>query len=394
MLLASCYLCILAAMAGGPFVARNGRMYRSVLGDPGMRWAQKGKGISETPKRPVGPRMQLFFYSLCSKAMPANFTVIPRASDTCSAPLVGRVIGLGEVERANSTDCCKDCLSRPWCLAWTEVEPGLCAFKDNTLPEGIVPTGMLETPQSAPIVWQRRSSVRVFQPDQRAPAPRYANCIVDGQQVVTPADNAAQTPLGVDEEWFAVLKEQSLGELCKEPAPPHEHRPLLATATPSYFWTVMSQNGNALANLGADGSCLPQCYHEADSTRAAGWPPAVNASASLCQTPVLLAEHSDSPTPRTTRHRFNHLPMNQAKVMVDYTQPTTLHGRFNWTYDLDSDLAVGEGSFPLDRSLGVWEWWYDEKRQKGLTRGLLRRPTQRTDAPAAARSLLCLTHPC
>ena len=89
MLLASCYLCILAAMAGGPFVARNGRMYRTpqrVLGDPGMRRAQKGKGISETTKRPVGPRMQLFFYSLCSKAMPANFTVIPRASDTCSAP--------------------------------------------------------------------------------------------------------------------------------------------------------------------------------------------------------------------------------------------------------------------------------------------------------------------
>jgi hypothetical protein len=78
--------------------------------------------------------MQLFFYSLCSKAMPANFTVAPASSDICSAAVAGR-IGQGAVERVASDDCCAACLARPWCLAWTEAAPGTCELKDNSLPE-------------------------------------------------------------------------------------------------------------------------------------------------------------------------------------------------------------------------------------------------------------------
>ena len=146
-------------------VARNGRTYRSVLGDPGMRWkkptraagrrdtrgaeqptaeklvdgdassrralaAQPAVGVQTTQ----APRMQLFFYSLCSKAMPANFSVVPAPSDTCSAPVDG-ILGQGMVERVESGDCCAACLMRPWCLAWTETKPGTCALKDNALPE-------------------------------------------------------------------------------------------------------------------------------------------------------------------------------------------------------------------------------------------------------------------
>lgn len=103
-------------------VARNHRTYRSVLGDPGMRWKAAA----------AAPRMQLFFYSLCSKAMPANFTVAPASSDSCSAPVAGR-IGQGAVERVASDDCCAACLARPWCLAWTEAAPGTCELKDNSL---------------------------------------------------------------------------------------------------------------------------------------------------------------------------------------------------------------------------------------------------------------------
>ena len=51
------------------------------------------------------------------------------------------------------------------------------------------------------------------------PSPRYANCIVDGKQTITAADNAAQVPDDQDEEWFAVLKEQMLAGKCAEPAP-------------------------------------------------------------------------------------------------------------------------------------------------------------------------------
>jgi hypothetical protein len=29
---------------------------------------------------------------------------------------------------------------------------------------------------------------------------------------------------------------------------------------------------------------------------------------------------------------------------------------------------MAEGDFPRDKSLGVWEWWWDERQQKGFTR--------------------------
>lgn len=64
--------------------------------------------------------------------------------------------------------------------------------------------------------------------------------------------------------------------------------------------------------------------------------------------------------------------MNQGKVMVEYTDPATLHGRFNWTFELDQDLSVAEADFPHDKSLGVWEWWYDDQEQKGFVRVLTR----------------------
>ena len=60
--------------------------------------------------------------------------------------------------------------------------------------------------------------------------------------------------------------------------------------------------------------------------------------------------------------------MNQAKVMVGYTDSTTLRGRFNWTFELDQELGVPEAQFPSDKSLGVWEWWYDEAEQNGVVR--------------------------
>ena len=67
---------------------------------------------------------------------------------------------------------------------------------------------------------------------------------------------------------------------------------------------------------------------------------------------------------------FNNKPMNQAKVLVGYTDPsdTRLKGRFNWTFQLDADLAVAEADFPMDTDLGVWEWWVDESSGKGVVR--------------------------
>merc|ERR1712228_225900 len=128
--------------------------------------------------------------------------------------------------------------------------------------------------------------------------------------------------------------------------------------------TVMSQNGNAPSNLGSDASCVPQCYHQADNDRPAGWPPAVNASPAICPAGRI---HANMIT-RRDRRLFNDLPMNQAKVMVGYTDPVTLHGKFNWTFELDQDLAVPEKDFPMEKSLGVWEWWYNEEDQKGFVR--------------------------
>lgn len=100
-----------------------------------------------------------------------------------------------------------------------------------------------------------------------------------------------------------------------------------AGATPSYFWTVMSQNGNAPASLGSDDACVPQCYHQADEDRPAGWPPAVNASAALCP----AGRPHEIASPSTRRRLFNNQPMNQAKTLIRYTDLTSLRGGFNWT---------------------------------------------------------------
>ncbi len=64
------------------------------------------------------------------------------------------------------------------------------------------------------------------------------------------------------------------------------------------------------------------------------------------------------------------MPMNQGKVMValaDGADPE-LVGAFNWTFELDADLAVPEADFPADQSLGVWSWRYDATQGKGIVR--------------------------
>ena len=58
--------------------------------------------------------------------------------------------------------------------------------------------------------------------------------------------------------------------------------------------------------------------------------------------------------------------------MVRYTDPadhdSALAGGFNWTFELDADLAVPEADFPMDKSLGVFSWRYDEARGSGVVR--------------------------
>ena len=51
-------------------------------------------------------------------------------------------------------------------------------------------------------------------------------------------------------------KEQRLAEKCAVAAPAGAP----PRATPSHFWTVMSQNGNAPSAVGTDAECLPYCY--------------------------------------------------------------------------------------------------------------------------------------
>lgn len=48
--------------------------------------------------------MQFFMYGLCSKALPANFSVVPSISDTTKV-FQNRLIGIGEVDRVKSADC-------------------------------------------------------------------------------------------------------------------------------------------------------------------------------------------------------------------------------------------------------------------------------------------------
>ena len=182
---------------------------------------------------------------------------------------------------------------------------------------------------------------------QTLPSPRYANCIVDGKQVVTPEENGLQVPNKVDSEWFAVVKEHRLADKCRVDAKTKIRGAEKKEVNPSFFWTVMSQNGNAPTHLGENAACLPQCYSESHG----GWPPAVNASASRCP-----PDNSNGRLNKTLG--FNGLPMNQPKVMVGYTDPKdpNLRGRFNWTFELDADLSVSEADFPASQSLGIWEW--------------------------------------
>eukprot|EP01079_Euglenida_sp_SAG-EU17-18_P002069 gene2069-3042_t len=69
--LAAAVALAVATLPGGTVGATAG--YRSILGDPGMRWRAGAQH----------PRMQMFFYNLCSKAGPSNFSVVPSEGDTC-----------------------------------------------------------------------------------------------------------------------------------------------------------------------------------------------------------------------------------------------------------------------------------------------------------------------
>ena len=308
--------------------------YRSIIGDGGMRW-----GPSD------GPRMQFLSRNLCAKAGPASMSVLPSAADTCAPPPPTLLPGRGEVKRVNASDCCRACLAEWWCRAWTEPLAGVCSLKDNALPSRSVGNA---TPAS--------SGVRRHTAAQVLPSPRHANCVVDGSQTITPSDNAARAPAGLDDEWFAVVKEQALAARCEKKAPLGLGATAGAGAGSSYFWSVMTTNENGWTNLGTDAECLPQCYHDADPQRPAGWPPAVNASASLCPDtgrqagpgPAALPESGGGTTTWPSRKGFGSLgrtfsgnPMNQPKVLVGLTQADDPHlrGSFNWTFEYDANLA-------------------------------------------------------
>jgi hypothetical protein len=94
----------------------------------------------------LGPRMQLFFYNLCSKAGMANYSVIPASSDTCNLAPTGVVYGIGEVKQVKAHDCCAACLKEPWCLSWAELGPGICSLKDNVLERPPLPPTPAPTP--------------------------------------------------------------------------------------------------------------------------------------------------------------------------------------------------------------------------------------------------------
>ena len=411
--------------------------YRSVLGDPGMRW--NGKDAA----KPLGPRMQLFFYNLCSKAGFTNMSVIPSTKDTCTITK-GALLGMGAIKNVASDDCCTACLNEPWCLAWTYWKSpngvGNCDLKDNTVPQTIPPplprkdfsprkgncgltkyqppencidtrvgSGAIrarengitsfatcqaycekncstactfisyssahddcswytecdldELPQGADYysaairqpIPPTSSGVRAYHHQQALPSPRYANCVVDGEQTISKSDNEAKNTGEMDDEWFAVLKEHALASKCA----------LTDTKTrfPSFFWTVMSQNGNAPSSLGSADECLPYCFVDyGPRSNISGYPPAVNASAKRCI--------NDASAPKTPRLQFNSKPMNQAKVMTAFTDASSpeLIGSFNWTFELDADLTVPEAKFPKDKSLGVWSWRFDKASQKGIVR--------------------------
>ena len=176
--------------AFGQSVRSPGVQYRSILGDGGMQWrpAQRA-GFAAPAPPPPGPRMQVFFYNLCSKAGPANYSVIPSPTDTCRTVNSGDRVGIGEVMQVRATDCCKACLERPWCLAWTDLGRGTCSLKDNAMPLRR-PTNATQPPGTG----ATRSGYRSFAPAQRLPSPRYANCVTRGTQIIRAADNFAQVP--------------------------------------------------------------------------------------------------------------------------------------------------------------------------------------------------------
>ena len=343
---------LLAAVMAANATRTPNVTYRSIIGDAGMRWSPG-----------YGPRMQFLSRNLCAKAGPAEMSVLPMAGDTCAPPSLpaGMLPGRGEVKSVNASDCCRACLAEWWCRAWTEPMAGVCSLKDNALPSRRV-----SNTTSA-------SGVRRYKPTQLLPSPRYANCVVNGSQTIADRDNAARAPADEDEEWFAAVKEQTLAGRCEKPDP--------LGVSSSYFWSVMTTNENGWTNLGTDAECLPQCYHSSDQQRPAGWPPAVNASDSLC--PDSYGFRTGAATPpservRSNTQRFNSSlgrtfsgnPMNQPKVLVHLTQPEdpNLRGSFNWTFELDANLEVPQSDFPLNRSWGKAEWWRDNETGIGHVR--------------------------
>ena len=218
-----------AAAAAAAVSARTQNVtYRSIIGDGGMRWTQSNDG----------PRMQFMSRNLCAKAGPAEMSVLPMDGDTCALPSLpaGMSPGRGEVKRVNASDCCRACLAEWWCRAWTEPLAGVCSLKDNALP-----SRSLKNATSA-------SGVRQYTPAQVLPSPRHANCVVNGSQTISPRDNAVRVPADVDDEWFAVVKEQTLAARCEKPA-----GPLRADrGRSSYFWSVVTTNENGWHNLGTD----------------------------------------------------------------------------------------------------------------------------------------------
>ena len=358
--------CAVALSPGGAqaSVRTPGVKYRSIIGDPGMKWkpgsaagTEPAPGAAWLQRPPAkqappagkaqqalatavedaagdGPRMQLFFYGLCSKAGYSNFSVLPSKSDTCET-LPGQIIGFGATRTVKATDCCAACLAEPWCLAWTKLADGSCALKDNVLPQktglapgkfaglgqpvkgfcgqttwsqscnasgggawrasehGIATLGQCEAmcescsgcnyvsfspsnDKTGDCSWYSScelqvegdyessqirnasnrptlmSGIRRYKPSQELPSPRYGNCIVGGKQTISAEDNAAIGDPDVDAEWYAVQKEQQLAEKCAVTD--------TEAKMPSYFWTVMSQNGNAPSNVGTPAECLPYCY--------------------------------------------------------------------------------------------------------------------------------------
>ena len=162
-------------------------------------------------------------------------SVLPMDGDRCAPPSLpaGMSPGRGEVKRVSASDCCRACLAEWWCRAWTEPLAGVCSLKDNALPSRSL--GNTTT----------ASGVRQYTPAQVLPSPRYANCVVNGSQTISQRNNAVRVPAGVDDEWFAVVKEQTLAARCEKPGP-------LGANCSSYFWSVMTTNENGWTNLGTD----------------------------------------------------------------------------------------------------------------------------------------------